>query len=95
VRCIRPVLEGFLRSTYHGSFAEKEWLGDMIVRIRNAAAGQPLESAKPMLGDVETLNDYTKRYHHDDNSPKQGAGPIQDGELQPMAKLTLKLTHRL
>lgn len=95
VRCIRPVMEGFLRSTYHGSFAEKEWLGGMIDRIRDAQPGQPLESAKSILSDIETLNDYTKRYHHDDNSPKQGAGPIQDGELQPMSKIALKLTNRL
>ena len=95
VRCIRPVMEGFLRSTYHGSFAEKEWLGDMIVRIRDAAPGQPLDGAQSMLSDIESLNDYTKRYHHDDNSPKQGTEPIQDLELQAFAKLTLKITNRL
>jgi hypothetical protein len=84
-----------LRSTYHGNFAEKEWLGEMIGRIRDVAAGSPLNSAKPMLSDIESLNDFTKRYHHDDNSPKQGAEPIQDAELQAFAKLTLKLTNRL
>jgi wobble nucleotide-excising tRNase len=95
VRCIRPVMEGYLRSTYHGSFAEKEWLGGMIDRIRDAAAGSPLDTAKPMLADIESLNDFTKRYHHDDNSPKQGTEPIQDVELQAFTKLTLKLTNRL
>lgn len=95
VRCIRPVLEGFLRSTYHGSFADKEWLGDMIAHIRDAAAGSPLDGAKGMLSDIEAINDFTKRYHHDDNSPKQGAEPIQDIELQTLVKLTLQLTNRL
>jgi len=95
VRCIRPVMEGYLRSTYHSSFAEKEWLGDMLGRIRDAGAGTPLDGAKPMLADIESLNDFTKRYHHDDNSPKQGAEPIQDAELQSFVKLTLKLTNRL
>jgi wobble nucleotide-excising tRNase len=66
----RPVMEGYLRSTYHGNFAEKEWLGEMIGRIRDAAPGQPLEAAKPVLADLESLNDFTKRYHRDDNSPK-------------------------
>jgi wobble nucleotide-excising tRNase len=95
VRCIRPVLEGHLRSTYHGHFAETEWLGEMIARIRSAVPGQPLEAAKLILSDLESLNDYTKRYHHDDNSPKQGPEPIQDGELQLFVRLTLKLTNRL
>jgi hypothetical protein len=67
----------------------------MIDRIRGAAAGTPLDGAKPMLADIEPLNDFTKRYHHDDNSPKQGTEPIQDAELQTFAKLTLRLTNRL
>jgi hypothetical protein len=70
-------------------------LGDMIGKIRNAAAGQALEAAKPILSDLESLNDYTKRYHHDDNSVITGSGTPQDGELQPFAKLTLQLTNRL
>jgi wobble nucleotide-excising tRNase len=95
IRCIRPVLESHMRSTYHAHFPEKEWLGEMIARIKGAVAGQPLESAKPILSDLESLNDYTKRYHHDDNSPKQSAATIQDAELQTFAKLTLQLTNRL
>jgi len=95
VRCIRPVMEGYLRSTYHSSFPDGEWLGGMIARIRDTTAGHPLDLAKPALSDIESLNDYTKRYHHDDNSPRQGVEPIQDGELLPMVTLTLKLTNRL
>jgi len=49
-------------------WAEKERLGDMIGKIRNATAGQPLEAAKPILSDLESISDYKKRYHHDDNS---------------------------
>jgi hypothetical protein len=88
-------MESHLRNSYHGQFAEKEWLGGMIDKIRNAAAGQPLETAKPIFNDLESLNDYTKRYHHDDNSVKADSGQPQDGELQPFVKLTLQLTNRL
>jgi len=95
IRCIRPVLEGYLRMSYPGSFAENEWIGGMIVKIENCTAADPLFSAKGHLSDLESLNDYTKRYHHDDNSPKQGAGPIQDAELQQFTKLTLQLIGRV
>lgn len=95
IRCIRPVLEGYLRNAYHGSFAENEWFGGMIDRIRNSVPGQPLEIAKPILADLESLNDFTKRYHHDDNSPKQTTEPIQDAELQSLVKITLRLINRL
>jgi wobble nucleotide-excising tRNase len=95
IRCIRPVMESYLRGSYHGQFAENEWLGSMIDKIRNAAAGQPLEAAKLIFNDLESLNDYTKRYHHDDNSVRQDSGQPQDGELQPFVKLTLQLTNRL
>jgi wobble nucleotide-excising tRNase len=95
IRCIRPAMESHLRNSYHGQFAEKEWLGDMIGKIKTAIAGQPLEATKPILNDLESLNDYTKRYHHDDNSVRQDSGQPQDGELQPFVKLTLQLTNRL
>jgi wobble nucleotide-excising tRNase len=29
IRCIRPVMESYLRSTYYGQFAEMEWMGDI------------------------------------------------------------------
>jgi hypothetical protein len=95
IRCIRPVMEGYLRSSHHGQFAETEWFGNMIDKIRNATVGHPLESAKSILNDLESLNDYTKRYHHDDNSVKANSGQPQDGELQPFVKLALQLANRL
>jgi len=60
IRCIRPVLEGFLRMSFPGSFPDNAWLGGMLEMIRDCAAGTPLEAAKAPLSDLESLNDYTQ-----------------------------------
>lgn len=65
VRCIRPVLEHYIRGVYPGHFPEKKWLGNMIEAFRGAQAGHPLYDGKAQLLEIESLNDYTKRYHHD------------------------------
>jgi len=95
LRCIRPVLESHLRNSYNGQFGDKVWLGEMIKNIREAPVAHALEPAKQSLDDLELLNDYTKRYHHDDNSLRENTAQPQDGELQPLVKLTLQLINRL
>ena len=41
--------------------------------------------------DMDTLNDYTKRYHHGEN-PHAATEPINDTELQGFVKKTLTIT---
>ena len=41
--------------------------------------------------DMETLNDYTKRYHHGENRDA-ATEPISDTELQGFVKKTMTIT---
>jgi hypothetical protein len=69
-------------------FLDNEWLGDMIKRIRDSAGAHPMY---PALGELESINDYSKKYHHQTNPGKADNEPINDGELQGYAKRTLAI----
>ena len=87
VRKIRPVLEGYHRFRFPNQFPDNEWLGNMISRIR-ASADHPMY---PALEELEGINDYSKKYHHDTNPGKADNEIINDGELQEYVKRTLAI----
>lgn len=87
---IRPFLEGMLRSHFPGHFAEGEWLGDFIGKIRAADTTSGLQHAKADLNELDAINGYSKKYHHDQNS-NADSEPINDDELYGYVKRTLKL----
>jgi wobble nucleotide-excising tRNase len=87
---VRPVLEGYFRFKFPGEFGDTEWLGDFIQKIRDAAPGSPLEPPKKVLEELEDINDYSKKYHHNTN-PNADTEPITDGELLGFVKRTLEL----
>lgn len=89
-RTIRPFLEGMLRSHFPGHFQPNEWLGDFIAKIREADATSGLQHAKADLTEVEAINDYSKRYHHQQN-PNADTEPIDEDELHGFVKRTLRL----
>ena len=97
MRCIRPVLEAYIRGRHPTCFPENanEWLGGMLSRIRDANDDDAVAELKAHYDDLSSMNDYTKRYHHDDNTAKADAGPIQEIELQGAVELTLELIGRL
>jgi wobble nucleotide-excising tRNase len=88
VRKVRPVLEGYHRYRFPNQFPENEWLGDMIKRIRDSAGSHPMH---PALEELEGINDYSRKYHHDTNPGKADSEPINDGELQGYVKRTLDI----
>lgn len=88
---IRPLLEVRLRYQFPSQFLRNEWLGDFITRIRDADTSSPLFPAMPTLGELEAINDYSKKYHHDQNPGGCETEPITDAELQGFVKRTLDL----
>ncbi|MET4808127.1 AAA family ATPase [Limibacillus sp. MBR-115] len=87
-RKIRPVLEGYHRYRFPHQFPDNEWLGDMIRRIRDSAGVHPMH---PALEELESINDFSKKYHHDTNPGKADNEPINDGELQGYVQRTLAI----
>jgi len=88
-RAIRPFLEGLLRAHFPGRFQPSEWLGDFIEKIRGADDSDGLQHAKADLGELEAINNYSKKYHHDPNS-NADLEPISETELHAFVKRTLQ-----
>jgi wobble nucleotide-excising tRNase len=89
-RTIRPFLEGMLRSHFPGHFQANEWLGDFIAKIRAADAASGLQHARADLAELEAINGYSAKYHHQQNASAD-IEPINDDELHSYVKRTLRL----
>lgn len=87
---IRPVLEEYLRLKLPRSFADHEWLGQFIDKIRTASPTDPLAAAQVILLRIEYINEYGKRFHH--SSTRAADTAVMDQtELYTYAKATLDL----
>ncbi len=89
-RSIRPFLEGMLRMHFPGRFEANEWLGDFIGKIRDTDATDGLQHAKADLVELEATNDFSKKYHHDQNT-NADTEPLSPDELHGFVKRTLRL----
>lgn len=89
-RTIRPVLEGYYRVRFPLEFPPDKWLGDFINAIRQSSGNHPLVVLQNDLSEINAVNNFSKKYHHQDNS-KADSEPIIDAELQTYIKRALKL----
>jgi wobble nucleotide-excising tRNase len=90
VRCVRPLLEGNLRLRFPKHFKRTEWLGDFIGKIHGAQANDPLHLLQPKVSDFEAINDYSKKYHHDQNPGESDSVKVDDTQLQSYARKALR-----
>lgn len=91
-RCIRPLIEGNLRLKFPSKFSRTEWLGEMISKIRDCSTQDQLNCLKPLLSELDEINEYSKNYHHSQN-PSAGQYPINEPELKAFVGRTLKVIH--
>jgi len=87
---IRPFIEGMLRSHFPGHFQPDKWLGDFIGKIRAADATSGLQHAKADLHELDAINSYSRKYHHQQNA-NADSEPINNDELHGFVKRTLRL----
>ena len=81
-RSLRPILEAYLRFIFPKTFTEDLWLGSMITKIREEENSQsPLFDKYDKLKAIESINDFSKSYHHADGF---------DTSIQSIEFLTLK-----
>jgi len=88
---IRVILEEYLRLKFPKAWAENDWLGEMIGKIREAQAGTPLSLCQPLTEELGYINTYSQRFHHG------GIGEMADVpdsiELRTYVDRTLKVIH--
>jgi wobble nucleotide-excising tRNase len=92
-KAIRPLLEGYYHRRFPGKIPRKLVFGGVIALAAQARSGDPLLYLKPILMEMEEVNDYAGRFHHDTN-PGHETAPIVDGELLSFAKRALNLIYQ-
>ncbi|MCG7314479.1 AAA family ATPase [Priestia flexa] len=88
-RCIRPLLEGNLRIRFPAVFKSNEWLGNFIDKVRQGET-ESLRRMKNQLTELEDINDYSKKFHHDKN-PFADTEHLDHSELLAYVKRTLNV----
>jgi wobble nucleotide-excising tRNase len=94
IRCIRPLIEGILRIKYPDKFIKGKWLKDFLHLIDNAAQNDNIYRLKEMCSQLEDLNEYSKKYHHESNSNADNE-PINENELRNYVLKTLKVSYHI
>ena len=90
-RCIRPILEANLRLRFPGEFPRNKWLGDFLEIMRRATKPSALVKMQPFLNELADINNFSKRFHHDQNPGGANVHPITDGELKPFVESTISV----
>lgn len=92
IRKMRVVLETHCRTTYPGSFLAKDWLGDMVRKIREGGDAHP---AQALYDELDQINGYTSQYHHGENMADATPDQIDPTELTGFTKRTLRIVNAL
>lgn len=87
-RCIRPLLEGYLRTRFPGEFKANEWLGNFSKKIAESPSGHRLAKLKIYLSEIDDINGYSSKYHHQQN-PNADSESINETELLTYVRRTL------
>jgi len=86
---IRPLLEGNLRFRFPKSFRTDQWLGDFIEQIRQSDSNSEIHSLYNDLSELEEINEYSKKFHHDNPDINQNLSTINSVTLKAYSERTL------
>lgn len=92
--CIRPCLEGYLRIKYQPEIKKAKMLGRIIEEIRKAPSGSLLYGLIPYADELEGINNYAWKPHHDDK-PGSNLYAIEEPELLGYVKRTLEVICKI
>ncbi len=92
-RCIRQALEGYMRTKFPESWGDKDWIGNMIEKIRDSQPGDVLHHAKHLEADLTEVNDWGKRYYHGETDGSD-AGAVDATELKGYVEQTIEIISR-
>lgn len=92
IRKMRTVLETYMRTTYHSCFDEKDWLGEIVKKIRERGQDHPAWTLYDALNEI---NDYTTQYHHGEDVTDTTTDIIDSNELRGYTKRTLRIVNAI
>jgi wobble nucleotide-excising tRNase len=88
---LRVILEEYFRLKFPKAWAENDWLGDMIGKIREAQTGTPLSLCHTLVEELGHINTYSQRLHH--GSSGETADEPDPRELKIYVDRTLRVIH--
>ncbi|MCF3469178.1 AAA family ATPase [Stenotrophomonas maltophilia] len=90
-RTIRPVLEGYLRNRFPLSPPTGNMLGSIINFIQNSDQNSPYYALKPLVSELNDINDYTIQFMHEDG---EQAPPLVETELRAYCQRVLVILNK-
>ncbi len=95
-QALRPFLEGFLRVSYPEHFPPGSSIGHLVDEAsRRLGAADEIISKTDLL-EIQRLNEYARRFHHDSNPAYDDTtlANINEGELQGFVRRALAFAKR-
>lgn len=91
-KSIRPMLEGYLHRRFPGMIRRGLLFGEVIATINRADRTSPLTYAQNITGELNEINCFAGRFHHDTN-PAVDQVEVVDGELRGFVERAIHVVH--
>lgn len=92
-KAIRPMLEGYLHRRFPGLLPTDIVFGGIIGLITAAVPPDPRAYAKPLVPELNDINDYAGQFHHDTNRGNADTVPVVASELHAFTTRALRLMY--
>jgi len=90
---IRPMLEGYLHRRFPGRISSGSLFGEIVQQIALANSNDPLLHAQSLVPELNEINNYAGRFHHDTN-PAASSEVISPVELKAFSQRALEVMYR-
>jgi wobble nucleotide-excising tRNase len=92
-KAIRPMLEGYLHRRFPGLISRGLMFGDILTSINSATTPNPLVFAKPLVGELQEINTYAGKFHHDTNPDGSETTTTTSDEVKQYSKRALAVVY--
>ena len=93
-KSIRPMLEGYLHRRFPSLISKGLLFGKIVAKIRDSEKNNPLFHAKNLVNDLNDINDYAGKFHHDTNPDAANNSSITNHpELKTYVERALAIVH--
>ena len=92
-KSVRPMLEGYLHRRFPGLVPKGLMFGGVVAHIRGSLNPSPLCHATNLVDELNEINDYVGRFHHDTIPDADGATHTAS-ELKTFVDRALCVVHK-
>lgn len=89
---IRPLLEGYLHRRFPNHISSGKLFGEIVQAIIASQPGSPLHYASAITSELNEINSYAGRFHHDTNANAANE-PVYSGELMTYCTRALNIIY--